>query len=88
VAEVVKRQLALMDLKDERFEEVFEEEGRQGLQIGKNDKDLSSSDEEFEGLDEVDSNKEDSPTPEPEKEVCTVRAICDQLLTIKLLGQR
>jgi hypothetical protein len=60
VAEVVKQQLALMDLEDERFEEVFEEEGHWGLQIGKNDEDLSSGDEEFEGLDEVDSNKEDS----------------------------
>jgi hypothetical protein len=43
-AEVVKWQLALMDLEDERFEEVFEEEGCWGLQIGKNDEDLSSSD--------------------------------------------
>jgi hypothetical protein len=84
-AEAVKQQLALMDLEDKRIEEVFEEEGCP--QFGQIDKDISSSNEEFEGLDEVDSNKEDSPSPEPEKEVCRVQAIYDQLLTIKP-GQR
>jgi hypothetical protein len=70
-AEAVKQQLALMDLEDERIEEVFQEDGRRGLQFGQNDEALSSGDEEFEGLDEVDSDEEDSPSPEPEKEVST-----------------
>jgi hypothetical protein len=87
VAEAVKQQLTLMDLEDERYEEGFEEEGHRGLQFRKNDEDSSDGDEEFEGLDKVDSNKEDSPSPEPGKEVCTVQACCNQLLTIKI-GQK
>jgi hypothetical protein len=86
-AEVVKQQLALMDLEDERYEEGFEEEGHWGLQFRKNDEDSSDGDKEFEGLDEVDSDEEDSPSPEPGKEVCTVQASCNQLLTIKI-GQK
>ena len=71
MAEAVKQQLALMDLEDERIKEVFQEDGHRGLQFGQNNEALSSGDEEFEGLDEVESNKEDSPSPEPEKEVST-----------------
>jgi hypothetical protein len=86
-AEVVKQQLALMDLEDKRYEEGFEEEGHWGLQFRKNDEDSLDGDKEFEGLDEVDSNEEDSPSPEPGKEVHTVKAHCNQLLTIKI-GQK
>jgi hypothetical protein len=83
-AEAVKQQLALMDLEDERYEEGFEEEGCWGLQFRQNEEDSSDGDEEFEGLDEVDSDKEDSLSPEPGKEVHTVQAHCNQLLTIKI----
>jgi hypothetical protein len=72
-AEVVKQELALMNLEDERIEEAFEEEGRRRLQFGQS---TSSGDEEFEGLDDVDSNEEDSPSPEPEKRVRTHSERC------------
>jgi hypothetical protein len=72
-AEVVKQELALMNLEDKRIEEAFEEEGRRRLQFGQS---TSSGDEEFEGLDDVDSNEEDSPSPEPKKVVRTHSERC------------
>ena len=81
--DTIKEKLAQMDLEDKSAEEALQEQGHRRLQFGQNDK--SSGDKDFdldgvdtnekdtneENTDKEDTNEEDSPSPEPEKEVCT-----------------
>ena len=73
VVDEAKDELARMQLGGKLGKEAFEEQGRRRLQFGQNDE--SSGEEDFD-LNEVDSDEEDggaedSPSPEPEKEVRT-----------------
>ena len=94
VAEEAKQILAQMELEDERLEEEVEEEGHRQLFCpnGQSSMGVVSSDEEIEGVYEVDySEGEEEDEPEPEKEVSRYRGICYQILTIepgKRKGQR
>ena len=68
-----KDELAWMQLGGKLGKEAFEEQGHRQLQFGQNDE--SSGEEDFDlnevDSDEEDGDEEDSPSPEPEKEVCT-----------------
>jgi hypothetical protein len=84
-AEEVKQILAQMELEDERLEQAVDKEGCRQLfrPNGQCGIGVASSDEDIEGVDEVDyseGEEEDESKPQAEKEVSNHQGICDQCL--------
>jgi hypothetical protein len=84
-AEEAKQILAQMELEDERLEQAVDKEGRRQLfrPSGQRGTGVASSDEDIEGVDEVDyseGEEEDESEPQAENEVSNHQGICDQRL--------